>query len=66
MREFTDEYIMSLISKHRDFFISDLEESLCLDCYNLVMKTDFIENNVEFKDSVCKLCGEKKPCVKYP
>ena len=64
MREFTDEYIMSLISKYREVFISDLEESLCLECYNIVKKTDLTENDVELKRSVCKLCHKEKPCVK--
>ena len=66
MREFTDEYILSLIDKSRNFFITDVEKSLCLECYNMVKKTDMTENDVEFKDSVCKLCNKKKPCVKYP
>ena len=65
MREFTDEYILSLIDKYRNFFIRDLEESLCLECYNMAKKTNLTENDVEFKDSVCKLCNKKKPCVKY-
>ena len=65
MRKFTDEYILSLINKYRDVFIKDLEESLCLECYNMVKRTELTENDVEFKDSVCKLCSKKKPCVKY-
>ena len=64
MREFTDKYIMYLIDKYRDVFISDIEESLCLECYNMVKRTELTENDVEFKDSVCKLCNKKKPCVK--
>ena len=64
MREFTDEYILSLINKYRNFFISDLEESLCLECYNLVKRTNLTESDVEFKASVCKLCNREKPCVK--
>ena len=64
MREFTDEYIMSLINKYREVFISDLEESLCLECYNIVKKTKLTENDVEFNQSICKLCNKEKPCVK--
>ena len=63
MRENTDEYIMYLIDKYRDFFIADLESSICLECYNMVKKTNLTENDVEFKDSVCKMCGKQKPCV---
>lgn len=64
MKEFTDEYIMYLIDKYRDFFTADLENSLCLECYNLAKRLNLTENDVEFKDSVCKLCNKQKPCVK--
>lgn len=65
MREFTDEYIISLINKYRDFFIADLEESLCLECYNMVKRLNLTENDVELKESVCKLCNKKKLCIKH-
>ncbi len=64
MREITDEYIMNLIDKYRDVLTADLEKSLCLDCYNLAKRLNLTENDVEFKDSVCKMCSKHKPCVK--
>lgn len=65
MKEFTDEYIISLINKYRDYFIKDLEESICLECYNMVKRLNLTENDVELKESVCKLCNEKKLCIKH-
>lgn len=65
MREFTDEYIISLINKYRDYFIKDLEESICLECYNMVKRLNLTENDVELKESVCKLCNKKKLCIKH-
>jgi hypothetical protein len=64
MKCFTDKYIISLMHKYRDVFIEDMEESLCLDCYNMVKRLNLSENDVELEESVCKLCNEKKPCVK--
>ncbi len=65
MERFTDEYIISLINKYREFLITDLERNICLDCYNMVKKRNLTENNVELKYSVCKLCNKHKPCIKY-
>ncbi len=65
MKEFTDEYIISLINKYRDYFIEDLEESMCLECYNMVKRLNLTENDVELEDSVCKLCNKKKLCIKH-
>ena len=64
MKQFTDEHIISLINKYRDVFIADVEERLCLDCYNVVKRLNLSENDVELEESVCKLCNNKKPCVK--
>ena len=63
MKEITDEYILSLIDKYRDYFKADLEKCLCLDCYNLVKRLNLSENDVELKDSACKMCSKHKPCV---
>ena len=65
MREITDEYIMYLIDKYRDYLIADLEKCMCLDCYNLAERLNLTENDVEFQDSICNLCGKKKPCIKH-
>ena len=65
MKEFTDKYIISLIDKYRNFFIVDLENSICLECYNMVKKHKLTENDVNFKASACKLCNKKKPCIKH-
>ena len=65
MPEFTDEYIMYLIDKYRDYFIVDIENSMCLDCYNLTKDLKLSENDVEVIASVCKLCKKQKLCIKH-
>ena len=65
MKRFTEEYIVSLINKNRKCFIARLESSMCLECYNMVKELNLTENDVELKDSVCKLCNKQKPCIKH-
>ena len=64
MREINDEYVMGLIDKYHDILIADLEESMCLDCYNLAKRLNLTENDVELENSVCKMCNKQKTCVK--
>lgn len=64
MKRFTEEYILYLIDKNREEFITDLESSMCLDCYNMVKGLNLNENDVELQDSVCNLCKKTKSCIK--
>lgn len=64
MRELTDEKIIEIINKHRDFFLADVEENLCLEHYNFVFRQKITEKDVKFKKSTCYFCGEEKLCVK--
>lgn len=63
MREMTDEQIIEIINKHHDFFLADIEGNLCLEHYNFVYKQNLSEKDVEFRQSVCFLCNQEKPCV---
>ena len=64
MRELTDKQIIEIINKHRDFFLADIEENLCLEHYNCIHRQKLTEKDVEFKQSICFFCKEEKPCVK--
>lgn len=64
MERFTEEYILYLIDKNREEIIADLENCMCLDCYNMVKGLSLNKNNVEFQDSVCSLCKKTKSCIK--
>ena len=64
MREITEEQIISIIEKHRDFFLADIEGNLCLEHYNMIHKQNLTENDVVLKISKCFFCGEEKLCVK--
>lgn len=64
MREITEEQIISIIEKHRDFFLADVEDNLCLMHYNLIHKQNLTEIDVILEKSKCFFCGEEKLCVK--
>ncbi len=64
MRKLTDEQIIAIVKRHRDYFLADIEENLCLEHYNLVHKQKLTEKDVEFKKSTCYFCGKEKLCVK--
>lgn len=53
MRELTDKQIIEIINKHRDFFLADIEENLCLEHYNFIHRQKLTEKDVEFRQSVC-------------
>ncbi len=64
MRELTDEKIIEIINKHRDFFLADVEENLCLEHYNFTHRRKLTEKDAEFRKAVCFFCNQEKPCVK--
>lgn len=43
MRELTDKQIIEIINKHRDFFLADIEENLCLEHYNFIHRQKLTE-----------------------
>ena len=63
MRKITEEYIISLINKNRDALITDLEECMCLDCYNMVKNLNLTENDVKLGHNKCNLCSKQKLCI---
>lgn len=65
MKDFTEEYILLLLDKHRDFFIENLEKSICLECCNTARKLELTTNGVEFREDTCKMCGKIKSCIKF-
>ncbi len=64
MRDITEEKIIELIKKYRDFIFSDIEGNLCLEHYNFAHRTNLTENDVVLEKSLCYFCKEEKTCVK--
>ena len=60
MREITEEKIIELIKKYRDFIFSDIEGNLCLEHYNSLHKTNLTEKDIELNQTECWLCKQIK------
>lgn len=60
MREITDERIIYLLKKYKEYFIADLEHNLCLEHYNILHKSNLNGNDVELKPTKCWVCKQQK------
>ena len=59
MREITEERILYLLKKYREFFIADIDKNLCLEHYNFLHKSNFIENDIKSNQTKCWFCKIK-------
>ena len=60
MREITEERIIELIKKHKEFIFADYEKNLCIEHYNDLHKTNFTEKDIALNQTKCWLCAQIK------
>ncbi|MBR5246292.1 MAG: hypothetical protein IKV25_02845 [Clostridia bacterium] len=63
MRELTEERIIEIMKKHREFIFGDIEKNLCLEHYNLLNRQNLTKNDVDFRKAYCPFCSKEKLCV---
>lgn len=57
---FFEAYIVPYMIKNRETLFADLENNLCLEHYNVIHKTNFIENDIELNPAECWVCKHIK------